>query len=160
MTKPGVFISYRRTEGAAMARLVYNTLKKRGLNPFLDVIDLGGGKFGPQLLREIKNRAAFVLILTPGSLERCVRKDDWLRQELVHAIGHNKKVIPITAPGFQWPPQVHPKEIAPLAQFQAVAYSHEHHEESMKKLETNYLLNSAHPDFQENRHRSTGRLCL
>jgi hypothetical protein len=66
-----VFISYRRDGGAELARLVSEILPRRGYRVFMDVESLRSGPFNTALLSEIESASEVVVILTPGSLDRC-----------------------------------------------------------------------------------------
>ena len=103
--KKTTFISYRRETGSIMARIVQSELKKRGHLSFLDVDDLGPKQFGERLLREIESVPNFVVVLSPGSMDRCQAHDDWLRREIAHAITTHRNIIPLMVDEFQYPPQ-------------------------------------------------------
>jgi len=56
-------------------------LEKRGLNVFIDVDELEAGRFDKNLLKGITQSRNFILVLSPGSLDRCKGNDigkDWL----------------------------------------------------------------------------------
>ena len=103
--KKTTFISYRRETGSIMARIVQSELKKRGHLSFLDVGDLGPKQFGERLLREIESVPNFVVVLSPGSMDRCQAHDDWLRREIAHTITTHRNIIPLMVDEFQYPPQ-------------------------------------------------------
>ena len=75
-----IFVSYRREGGQELARLILDHLNFRGYDVFLDTESLGGGTFNTKLLQRIRESSDFVLILTPGALDRCVNKSDWVRK--------------------------------------------------------------------------------
>ena len=131
-----VFISYRREGGARLARVVQMELERRGYPCFLDVDDLGAEHFDERLLREIEQTPNLVLILAPGSMDRCRRKDDWLRREIVHALKHGRNVVPLLADGFQFPSaDTIPLELISLQRLNGVVYSHEYFNAAFDKLE-------------------------
>jgi len=131
-----VFISYRREGGARLARVVQMELERRGYPCFLDVDDLGAEHFDERLLQEIERAPNLVLVLAPGSLERCQRHDDWLRREIVHALKHGRNVVPLLAEGFQYPSaEVVPEELQSLQRLNGVVYSHEYFNAAFDKLE-------------------------
>jgi hypothetical protein len=134
-SKGKAFISYRRDHGAEIARLIRSELSRRGIQAYLDVDGLKASHFDDQLLEEISGSESFILILNQGSLDRCNHEDDWLRREIAHAIRSGKKVLPVVAPGFTFPPRESlPPEIADLPRYQAVLYSHEFFSATMDKL--------------------------
>jgi hypothetical protein len=120
------FISYRRSGGSDAALAIRAHLQLRGLNTFLDVEGLDSGAFGPQLLREIEQTPSFLLILTPGSLDRCQQPGDWLRQEIAHAIQTRRNLIPILKDSYSFPPaSALPPDLCALPGYQAVPYVHD-----------------------------------
>ena len=67
-----VFISYRRdSTGKLFARLLAEELTRHGYDVFLDVDSLDAGKWETQILTQVPLRSHFLLLLTPGSLDRC-----------------------------------------------------------------------------------------
>ncbi len=80
-----------------MARLVRDSLQRRGYRVFMDVEDLRSGPFNTALFNEIDSAADIVVILTRGSLDRCRTEGDWLRLEVAHAIQRKGNVVPVMA---------------------------------------------------------------
>jgi hypothetical protein len=100
----------------------------------MDVEDLRSGPFNTTLFDEIESSTDLVVILTPGSLDRCQQEGDWLRLEVAHAIKHEKNVVPVMTRGFDWPSQPLPKDIRRLPDYNALTPSHEYFEASMDRL--------------------------
>jgi hypothetical protein len=133
--KKTTFISYRRETGSIMARIVQSELKKRGHLSFLDVDDLGPKQFGERLLREIESVPNFVVVLSPGSMDRCEEEDDWLRREIAHAITTHRNIVPLMVDEFEYPPtEKIPDELEELLQHNGVNYSHEYFAATFDKL--------------------------
>ena len=133
--KKTTFISYRRETGSIMARIVQSELKKRGHLSFLDVDDLGPKQFGERLLREIESVPNFVVVLSPGSMDRCEAQDDWLRREISHAITTHRNIVPLMVDEFQYPPKKKiPDELEELLHHNGVNYSHEYFAATFDKL--------------------------
>jgi hypothetical protein len=131
-----VFISYRRERTAGLARVVQMELERRGYPCFLDVDDLGAEHFDERLLREIEQAPNFVLVLAPGSLDRCRDPEDWMRREITHALKHGRNLVPLVADGFQFPRAAElPPELESLQRLNAVVYSHEYFDASFDRLE-------------------------
>lgn len=131
-----VFISYRRDGASDLARVVRMELERRGYPCFLDVDDVGAGRFDARLLQEIEAAPNFVLVLAAGSLDRCGEPDDWLRREIAHAVRHGRRIVPLVAEGFQFPADADlPPEVARLAGLNAVVYSHAYFGASFDRLE-------------------------
>jgi len=117
---------YRRDSGSTVARLLQAKLIQNRLRVFLDVDNLNPGQFDGALLNRIAETANFIVVLTPDCLNRCADEHDWLRQEIAQALRTNKNIIPVIMPGFEFPkPEALPVDIADLATYQAVYYSHE-----------------------------------
>jgi len=135
-----VFISYRRDGGEHLAARVRSALQVRGFTVFMDVEDLKSGKFTTALLRKIEEATDFVVILTPGSLDRCMDDGDWLRKEVAHAIKCTKNVVPVIARGFQMPSaSALPSDISDLPDYNGLTPTHELFEESMDRLASTLL---------------------
>ena len=143
-----VFISYRRKLDEVTARMLKQELTARGFDVFLDVDDLGPSpRFDQSLLVEIEQRHNFLLVLSPGSLDRCVDEDDWVRLEISHALSTERKIVPLTRAGFQLTGTGLPDAIAPLPLHNAVEYSSTYHREALRILvaflSTSFPLRSA-----------------
>ncbi|MGV7222453.1 MAG: phosphatase PAP2 family protein [Nitrospinales bacterium] len=131
-----IFLSYRRENGSNMARIVQSEIIKRGYSVFLDVDDLGPNQFDEKLLKQIEKAPNFVLILAPGSLDRCINKEDWLFKEISHAIQSKSNIVPIMIDNFKYPPKESlPEEIKELVRHNSVIYSHEYFDATFDKLE-------------------------
>ena len=70
------------------------------------------------------------------ALNRCQRRDDWLRREIVHALTHGKNVIPLLADGFQFPSaETIQVDLIGLQRLNGIVYSHEYFNAAFDKLE-------------------------
>ncbi len=47
------------------------------------------------ILNQIEARAHFVVILTPGTVERCTEPGDWLRREIEYAMDKQRNIVPL-----------------------------------------------------------------
>jgi len=130
-----LFISYRREGGSDLAHLLRIALERRGSRVFLDVRDLRAGPFDVALLRQIEATPNFVVLLTPGCLERCGDPADWFRREIAHALATGRRVIPVRREGFR-PPEATdlPEEIAGVLRQQWVTISSEFTDEAVSRL--------------------------
>ena len=143
MDRHDIFISYRRDGGEHLAARVKDALKARGFSVFMDIEDLKSGKFNEALLQKIGAATDFLVILTPGCLERCQDGEDWLRKEIRHAIACKRNIVPILARGFQMPhPQALPADISELPNYNGLAPAHELFEASIDRLVSNFLKSS------------------
>ncbi len=94
MSEKTVFISYRRNAtGNAFARLVHGRLTNHGYDSFIDVENLVAGKWEEQLRTQVPQRAHFLLLLTPGSLDDCSDPKDWVRQEFELAVMTKRNIV-------------------------------------------------------------------
>ena len=128
-----VFLSYRREGGDAQALIIREKLVQRGLRVFLDVTDLHKGYFDEALLQYIDETPSFIVILSPGSLDRCQEEGDWLRREIAQAIKAGKNIVPVLMKGFRFPPKL-PEDISTLPRHQAVEYSHSYHQAMIESI--------------------------
>lgn len=128
------FISYRRATGREIARNIYERLSLNGINTFFDYDSMRNGKFNTQIYEAIEQASDFILIYSPGALDRCDNEDDWVRKEILHALQHEKNIIPVfTEPGMEFPDNLPPK-LREIAQYQAVTLSQEYYDESIRSL--------------------------
>lgn len=99
-----IFLSYRRDGGEHMAQILYDRLTARGYSVFYDIESLKAGAFDRRLLSAIERSDYIIAILPKNALDRCAAsKDDWVRQELAHAISLNKIIVPVMLRGFEFP---------------------------------------------------------
>jgi hypothetical protein len=139
-----VFISYRREGGAELARLVRDSLLERGYNVFMDVEDLRSGLFNTAAFKQIESSTDVVVVLTPGSLDRCTNEHDWVRLEVAHAIKCKKNIVPVMASGFSFPSTPLPGDLSELPNHQGIEPSHNYFRASMDKL-ASLLVGSPRP---------------
>jgi hypothetical protein len=96
MSAKTVFISYRRDAiGKAFARSLKQELTHRGYDAFLDVDSIDAGKWQEQILTQVPARAHFLLLLTPGALDRCEDENDWVRREFELAVRSKRNIVPV-----------------------------------------------------------------
>ncbi len=116
------FISYRRAGGADIAARVYDFLRLKGLNPFYDMTGMEAGRFDEQLKMRLIQAENFILILSPGALDRCTSEEDWVRMEISTAIEYNLNIIALQDDEFIYPSQL-PEQIQTISMYQAVNYN-------------------------------------
>ena len=88
-------------------------IDRKRIQGFFDEESLRSGDFNISLLDKIEECEDFVLVLTPGDLDRCSEPKDWVRREFVHALNHKKNIVPILTKGFDWPSSL-PKDMQNL----------------------------------------------
>ncbi|MFN7920160.1 MAG: toll/interleukin-1 receptor domain-containing protein [Bryobacteraceae bacterium] len=148
-----LFISYRRENGAAEARLLRERLMQDGWRVFLDVADLKKGYFDEALLEYIASAPNFLVVLSPRSLDRCVSEQDWLRREIEHAIATGRNIIPVMLPGFAWPAEL-PEQMQSLPRHQGLDYSHVYFDAMIQRIDESMRLER---DDAERRRRERER---
>lgn len=127
MSKPKVFISYRRSDAIDAVRALYFQLRLRfGLGQvFMDVSAIGPGEVWPQRLRQALADASVVLVVIgPTWLKasdqhgrrRLDVESDWVRQEVLVALDDHKAVVPLLIGGVTALPPVDalPARLGPL----------------------------------------------
>jgi len=146
-----VFISYRREGGDMTAMYFFQALKERGYNVFYDLEVLRAGKFNEALLSSIQSCKDFVLILSPGALDRCNEENDWVRREIAEALRTKKNIVPVMMKGFVFPEKL-PDEIDDVRYQNGLTCTTEYFEESMNRLCERYL--NAQPVVQKEKKKS------
>jgi hypothetical protein len=101
-TSNAVFISYRREESVFLAIALHQRLVSLEIDAFIDLESTGAGRFGTIILNQIAARPYFLLVLTPGTLQRCVDPGDWLRREIEQAVATNRVIVPVYTPDFDF----------------------------------------------------------
>ncbi|MEP7289874.1 MAG: TIR domain-containing protein [Chloroflexota bacterium] len=137
-----VFISYRRSVSAFIARAVFQDLRASNIDVFMDVESIDAGQFDRIILNQIAARPYFVLILTPGTLDRCVNSEDWLRREIEEALRLKRMIIPLVTPEFKFDDAqkfLNPTLADELDAFNAVSVPHDYFEAAMDKLRSRFL---------------------
>jgi tetratricopeptide (TPR) repeat protein len=136
-----VFISYRRDVASFIARAVFLELRTHGYDVFMDVESIDSGTFDTIILNQIAARAHFLLILTPGSLERCAEPGDWLRLEIEEAMRLNRNIVPLLINNFDLyssKPYL-TGALEDLTRFNAVNVPHDYFEAAMERVRTRFL---------------------
>lgn len=133
LRKTVAFISYRRSTGSDLAMHIHDRLLLKGKTSFYDVDSMRSGKFNEQIYDKIDECENFILVLTEGSLERCINKDDWVRKEIEYALKTNKNIIPIMAKDFAFP-NILPSEIDEIRYYHGVVAANELFDEVIEKL--------------------------
>ena len=132
-----VFISYRRKNGFAVAKMFSGLLKSKGINTFVDLDELRSGTFDDKILTAIEGTPSFVLILTPGSLDRCCDADDWLTKEILTAVDSGRNIIPVLCDGFEWPKKWEidiSDKIKMLSKYNSVSMSYDYIDATVDKI--------------------------
>src|ERR1041385_1523996 len=97
-----VFISYRRDASEYLARAIYQDLHTHDIDVFMDVESINAGQFNKIIENQIAARPYFLLLLTPGTLERCKQPIDWLRLEIEQAMATKRQIVLLNTPKFSF----------------------------------------------------------
>lgn len=140
-SKATTFISYRRSVGGFVARAVYQRLRQAGYDVFMDVESINAGTFDTIILEQIAVRTHFLVILTPGTLDRCVEPRDWLRREVEQALATRRTIVPLFAEGFQFKQaqEFLTGDLAALQRQNGITLYLEYFEAAMDKLIAKFL---------------------
>lgn len=123
-----------------MAGELQAKLENLGYKVFLDVDEIGSGQFPSQIESAIKECKDFLLVLSPGTFDRCVDEEDWVRREIVMAHDLNKNIIGVGLPGFVMPDEEGlPAALAFLPTSQVFPWTHEYRKASFQRVEENLV---------------------
>src|SRR5438270_3166100 len=138
-----VFISYRRDVSGYPARAVFQDHHYNGINAFLDIQSIDSGEFEGVILNQIAARPYFLVLLAPGSLERCDQPGDWLRREIESAMELKRIIIPLLTSSFDFNASYAKPYLtgglAKLSTFNAVNVPLDYFDEAMNRLRTRFL---------------------
>ena len=136
-----IFISYRRKgAGAGVAGELQSKFENLGYKVFLDVDKIGSGQFPEQIKQAISECKDFLLVLSPGTLDRCVDEEDWVRREIILAQEQNKNIVGVGLPGFIMPEEdALPEPLKSLATRQVFMWTHEYRAASFEKIAENLI---------------------
>lgn len=134
-----IFISYRREGGSTTARLICKMLEDFGFRCFFDSESLSYGSFAENIKDNLENSRNFLLILTPGALDRCQSPTDWVRQEIEIAItlykaGKIKRIIPLFTNGVTGFPENLPTDIKEISEQNAIELNHKDFDSNLSRL--------------------------
>lgn len=137
-----VFISYRRSTSQHLARSIFMGLRAKGYDVFLDVNSIDSGAFDRIILSQIAARMHFLLILSPGSMERCANTGDWLRREIEEAMRLQRNIVPIMEDGFEMKREfafLPPAMGEQLGRWNGLRLFHDYFDDAIEKLDTRFL---------------------
>ena len=142
MSEKTVFISYRRdATGKAFARSIKQELKHHGYDVFLDVDCIDAGEWARQILTEVPKRAHFLLLLTPGALDRCAQETDWVQREFLLALERRRNIVPVREESVD-PAAMRaaaPEAVKAIFDFQIHTIRHGTFERDVEELTTRYI---------------------
>ncbi len=137
-----VFLSYRRTNGP-WALAIFQDLTYHGFDVFFDFNGIGSGDFEGVIVENIRDRAHFVVLLTPSALERCSEPGDLFRAEIEMAISDKRNIVSVMLEGFDFDsPGIASQltgTLALLRKYNAFSVSVEYFSDAMERLRTKFL---------------------
>ncbi len=137
-----VFLSYRRTN-APWALAIFQDLTYHGYDVFFDFNGIASGDFEGVIVENIRDRAHFIVLLTPSALERCNEPGDWLRREIETALDDKRNIVPIMLDGFSFDTPGIASELtgklAVLRSYNALLVSVEYFPEAMERLRGKFI---------------------
>lgn len=146
-----VFISYRRSDAEAYARMLYNDLTANGFNAFYDYKSIGGGDYMDAILSSIDECKDMIVLLSRDSLNERIHSDkDIMHQEIAYAIKQNKRVVGIMLTGFDGFPSLLPDDLQKLPRINCLNGKMEYWEFMIKKLISGRFLLSPPRHFSSN----------
>jgi len=143
-----IFISYRRKGGYDTAKLFYDRLRLDGYSVFFDidtVSTLRSGNFDKELEVRVKKCRDFILILSSGVFDRVSKKgyneeDDWVRQEINHALKNNKNIVPLIQEGFKFPDDLPADVRDDICKKNSLELQPQHFEATYERMKESFLL--------------------
>lgn len=141
-----VFISYRRDVSKYLAIAIFKDLQQNGYDVFLDIEKIDSGNWENAILNQIAARTHFVLLLTPGTLERSADKNDVLRQEIERAIALDRNIVLVLADNFDFKTveTILVGSLSKLPSYNGLPLYYEYFDEGMTKLRNRFLKPSNH----------------
>lgn len=104
--KYDVFFCYRQTADTYAVRRIHQELERRGYRVFSRLDSPDTGETTDILYTTISESASLLLILSEGSLDRCMDESDRVRSEIEFAKDLGKTIIPIAFDGYSLPKEL------------------------------------------------------
>ncbi|MBR7169143.1 MAG: toll/interleukin-1 receptor domain-containing protein [Alistipes sp.] len=142
--KYDIFISYRREGGYDTAKHLNDLLVRDGYKVSFDIDTLRNDNFDTQLLERIEQCKDFILIVDQHAFDRTLDpnfdpNNDWVRQELAHALKHKKNIIPVFLAGVKEFPEHLPIDIVGVKKKNGPQFSKYYFDDFYKKLKSHFL---------------------
>lgn len=139
-----IFISYRRDGGFELAKHLYDLLSRDGYTVSFDIDTLRNGDFDKALINNIDNCQDFILIVDSKAFDRVFDtsfpiENDWMRQELAHALRLGKNIVPIFLEGVSGFPAKLPGDISAVTKKNASIYNKNYFDDFYRKLKELFL---------------------
>ena len=144
-----IFISYRREGGYDTAKHLNDLLVRDHYKVSFDIDTLRSGDFDIQLLTRVEECKDFILIVDKHAFdwtldENTVPEQDWLRQELAHALKHKKNIIPVFLSGVSGFPEGLPEDIRGVVKKNGPEFNKYYFDDFYAKLKKRFLKSRNH----------------
>jgi len=140
MEKTGnaIFISYRREDGAAFAGRLFDRLSDRfgAERVFMDVDDIEPGRdFVEAIEQAVAESSVLLVVIGKSWLRREIDDEDFVHREILAALRHGLKVIPILTAGASMPEAAAlPEDLAPFTRKNAIILRDSHFHDDVAVL--------------------------
>lgn len=144
-----IFISYRRSDAEAYARMLYNDLTANGYDVFYDFKSLGGGDYLDAVRNAIDECEDFIVLLSKDCLgSRIMSENDVVHKEIAYALQQGKRIVGIMLSGFDSFPTLLPADLAKLPRINCLNGKLEFYDFMFEKLISGSFLLSAPHQFE------------
>ena len=128
-----VFISYRRGGSSEeTAKTIYEELSGE-YEVFLDKESLGGGRFAPEIERQIRECDDYLLIIEKTTFDRCNEPGDWILHEAGIVREYEKNIIPVFVDGNSYKDKA-PDELRFVYEYNGIKWTEEDPVVRLKRL--------------------------
>jgi hypothetical protein len=101
-----VYIAYRSNTSKKLAQAVYLDLRQHGYDVLLDENLSDTDTLSAVKVSQIAYRVHFIVLLSPGTLEKCVYPDDILRREMEEAMRQSRNIVPVMEERFDFEKEI------------------------------------------------------
>lgn len=139
-----IFISYRRDDTAAAARLVFDRLRNFGSDVYFDVSTIRGGEDFEKSINAAIGASDVVLVLIgknwlapaqPGALPRLHEDGDYVRAEVSASLARPILVLPVLVDGAKMPAAAAlPEDVRKITTRNAILLRHESFDDDAENL--------------------------
>jgi tetratricopeptide (TPR) repeat protein len=107
----------------------------------MDVESIDAGEFDTVILNQIAARTHFLVILTPGAVERCLEPGDWLRREVEYAMQLQRNIVPLLVNNFNFSDaeKYLTRDLSQLTRYNSLNLPHDYFDEAMNRLRGRFL---------------------
>jgi hypothetical protein len=116
----GAYICYRRSDAAFFARMLYEKLRERNMDAFIDLESIRTGSISSKIINTIEQCQNFILLISKDTFPRCSQKDDWVRQEIEYALKTKKNIITVIIGGASFSYSSLPESIREIVDYNMI----------------------------------------